>query len=288
MLTPIRALPLAIILTAAACPAQTQPWQPLNFSGTQTPIYSSGEVIGYSFSNVYGNGTDAVMDVVWSSRTGGSSGYFRPGEVRESPPETITFDGFESYGDILIYNAASQYPGAATGADSLAIKLRPGSDVADFEPATVDAKFDFFVHDSQGNPLTLDKPFRFITRDVDGSPSPPTGITESITFSNAQNLEVQDPAFLNLADQTITGSKTDIDPTSGDLRGTASWLIDSPSFSMNFVLSYDEHYIGHDDNLLFVFDGGTQPVPEPASILSITGTGAVLLIHRRRRNQRQK
>ncbi len=266
-----------------------QTFQSLDFSGTRTAITDNGgNTIGFSFADVYGDGTDAIMDVTWNASASSHPDFFSTGvsdDLRSPHPS-------ERLGSLIISSGASQHPTLTTeDPKSLAIYIRPRTP-SSFDEGKITTRIDFSLHNAAGDPIISALPLRFITRDIDGDsegPSAPYAETfESVTPYGATDITLLDPSFLSLTGERIASAQSvNINPSAGDTSATAFWNINSPTFSMDLDMemvrnggeySFDDSYWSRG----YVFDASTQPIPEPSSI-ALLGLGGMTVLLRRRR-----
>lgn len=268
-------------LTLASTSLNAQVYNALDFSGSRTAIINSGVVVGYSFSNVYGNGSDAIMDVVWNKAQSTNSGYFAAG-VNDNPTSPAPSP---AVGEILVGNGSSQLPTATTSSPkSLAIYLRPYTAVP-FQSSSVNIRFDFTLRDSAGTPLYNPNPYKFVTRDLDGQSNSSQKTRESITLIGASNINVVDPSFVTVNGNKLTGNSVNINPTNGNTQGTASWDFYNSSFSIDLGVDYSGNsgnFGNKPGDRGYVFDVTAVAIPEPSST-ALLGLGAFGLLLRRRR-----
>lgn len=258
-----------------------QTLQSLDFSGTRTAIMSNGSTVGYTFSNIFGDGSDALLDVrVNHTNTSSHLG------------STVT-DVLSpvSYPSIVITSGTSQWASSGSSDSSLGIALAYQFTASSVELGLHQAEINFFLHNAAGNAIS-GKYFNFITRDLDGNSNPSVGtkVTEGINTGPTSTAHNRlDSSFVSLTGQTIQSNEyiNILDPTT-DLRGTVSWnqVIGSngrwtwkPFIEVD---QWDSTSTSGRTSRGFIFDAGLQPLPEPSSIL-LLGLASLGFIVRRRR-----
>lgn len=278
-ITPICSIALLIVCSNTL---HAQVYRALDFSGSRTAIVRGGSTVGYSFNNVYGDGSDAIIDVVWNKALSVNNKYFAAG-VNDNQTSPLPNP---RVGEILIGNGSSQLPTLSTSSPkSLAIYLRPYADVP-FLNETVSMRFDFKIRNAAGNALNNRRPYRFITRDLDGEKVGTDRKTrESITLIGASNVNVVDRTFITQDGNRLTGKAQNINPSTGNTQGTAYWDFARSTFSMDLAIDYratSSKFKNVPGDRGFVFDANTDKIPEPSN-LALLGLGALSLVLRRQR-----
>lgn len=272
-----------IAVTSCLLPLAVFAQATLDFSGTRTPIYSGSNVIGFTFANIYGDGSDALLDVTFNHAQ--SSSFYGT--------RVIDTNGTTVFPEVKILNGQSEanlVPGAPT---SLYILLAFQAD-GSFVDGLVNGQVDFFLHNSEGQALG-NMLFSFVTRDLDGQTAgtQAAGILMDEQMSLgplATNINAIDPDYISVVGDRISSTQSfNVTAPQEDFRATVSW--DQPvdmtgrwSWEMDILTGRmgTATWINRATSRGFIFDG-FYAVPEPSSSLLICLAGVGFLTARYRR-----